>query len=171
MRILVFTLIILFSLSTSAKDAQEMPYYASIKADKANVRTGPSVRYPIQWIYERQNWPVEVTATFENWRKIRDNMGEAGWIHEGLLSGRRHVVITSNGVQEIYRLPILTSAVILISENGVVAELLSCKSGWCKIKLSGEKGWIESKHLWGLNAAEAAENNSSTPPTTSPKPQ
>jgi SH3-like domain-containing protein len=155
MRILIiFLSSLLFCLSASAKPAPEIPYYASIKADKANIRTGPSVRYPIQWIYNKSDWPVQVTATFETWRKIKDIKGDAGWIHESLLSGRRYVVVSTNGVQEIYRLPIPTSSVVLIAENGVIAELLSCKSNWCKIKLASEKGWVETKHLWGVDENE-----------------
>ena len=109
----IFILIILFNGSVWAKSTSETPYYASIKADEANVRTGPSIRYPIQWIYKKENWPVKVTATFERWRKINDIDGEAGWMHESLLTGRRNAIIQSNGVQEIYRLPILTSAVVM----------------------------------------------------------
>ena len=118
------------------------------------MRTGPSVRYPIQWVYRKPDWPVEVTARFENWRKINDIHGEAGWIHESLLSGRRNILINTNGVQEIYRLPILTSAIVVIAENGVLAELVSCKSDWCKIEVKDKKGWIEAQHLWGVEQDE-----------------
>ncbi|MCE3231823.1 MAG: hypothetical protein K0R98_80 [Rickettsiaceae bacterium] len=145
----------LFCLSATAKTSPQLPYYATIKADKANLRTGPSVRYPISWIYMRPNWPVQITATFETWRKIEDINGEVGWIHESLLSGKRYVLIHTNGVQEIFRLPIPTSSVVVIAENGVVAELLSCKNSWCKIRVDDEKGWIEQKNLWGVKKDEA----------------
>jgi SH3-like domain-containing protein len=154
MRIIIFLLSVLFSASVYAKPAPEIPYYASIKADKANIRTGPSVRYPIQWIYNKADWPVKVTATFETWRKISDIKGEVGWIHESILSGKRYVIINTNGVQEIYRLPIPTSSVVLIAESGVIGELISCKSGWCKIKVASEKGWVEEKKLWGVEENE-----------------
>ncbi len=147
-------LTLLIALLASPALAQEVPYYASIKSDKANIRTGPSVRYPIDWIYMRPNWPVQVTARFETWRKIKDINGDVGWIHESLLSGRRYSVVKTNGVQEIYRLPITTSTVTLIAEDGVIAEILSCKSNWCKVKIDDEKGWIDEKHLWGVGEAE-----------------
>jgi SH3-like domain-containing protein len=154
MRTLTLLIALLFSASAFARGTAELPYYASIKSDKANIRTGPSVRYPIDWIYMRPNWPVQVTATFETWRKIKDINGDIGWIHESLLSGRRYGVVKTNGVQEIYRLPITTSTVTLIAEDGVVAEILSCKSNWCKVKIDDEKGWIDSKHLWGIREDE-----------------
>lgn len=146
-------LLILFS-PFFAQAKSNVPYFASIKAEEANVRTGPSVRYPIQWVYQRPNWPVEVTATFEGWRKIRDIKGEAGWIHESLLTGKRNTVVNTNGVQEIYKLPIDNSKVVAIAESGVVAKLDECKKKWCKIKANNKKGWIESKYLWGVKKDE-----------------
>lgn len=140
---------IIFSESAYAKGGVETPYFASIRADEANVRTGPSVRYPIQWVYKKRNWPVKVTATFENWRKISDINGEVGWIHESLLTGRRNTIIQANGVQELYRLPMRNSSVTAVAENGVVASLLECKKMWCKIVVDDNKGWVESKYLWG----------------------
>lgn len=131
-----------------------MPYYASIKSDEANIRSGPSVRYPIQWLYKRQHWPVQVTATFERWRKISDITGEIGWIHESLLSKSRYAVVTVEGSQEIYRLPMLTSAKVAIVEDNVVVELLECKNQWCKVNAEGTEGWIMSANLWGVDKEE-----------------
>lgn len=131
-----------------------MPYFASIRSNEANVRTGPSVKYPIQWVYKRKNWPVEVTATFEGWRKISDINGEAGWIHESLLTRKRNVMINTEGVQEVYRLPVLTATVMMLVENGVIAELLQCKADWCKIQVDDIKGWVRSEFLWGVHKEE-----------------
>ena len=33
--------------------------------------------------------PVEITAKFENWRRIRDSDGTEGWVYHSLLSGKR----------------------------------------------------------------------------------
>jgi SH3-like domain-containing protein len=38
--------------------------------------------------------PVEITAEFENWRRVRDSEGAEGWVYHSLLSGRRTAVIT-----------------------------------------------------------------------------
>src|SRR3989338_6348606 len=138
-------------------NAKNMPYYASIKSDEANIRTGPSVRYPIQWLYKRKNWPVQVTATFERWRKISDTQGEIGWIHESLLSNKRYGLVKTEGVQEIYRLPLLSSTKVFIVENGVVVEIKECKNDWCKIRADRNDGWIKSENLWGVNKGEVVE--------------
>ena len=153
----LFLAVVAFMLLSTPVIAREMPYYASIKSDEANIRTGPSVRYPIQWIYKRKSWPVQVTATFERWRKITDVHGEIGWIHESLLSNKRYGLVQTNGVQEIYRLPLLTSTKVFIVENGVVAEIKECKNDWCKIRVENHDGWIQSEKVWGVGKGEVVE--------------
>ncbi|HEY9567148.1 MAG TPA: SH3 domain-containing protein, partial [Thalassobaculum sp.] len=46
-----------------------IPRYVTLRASEVNVRAGPGVRYPIEWVYQRQNLPVEVVAEFDTWRK------------------------------------------------------------------------------------------------------
>lgn len=157
MRIFILVIVSLLSCSTFANDAKKTndekktPYFASIWRDKANVRTGPNSRYPIRWVYEKENWPVKVVAEFDKWYKIEDIYGEAGWVFDSLISSKRTVITQSEGVQKIYKLPLVTSKVIAIAENGVISDLEFCKNNWCKISLSERKGWIESKYLWGVD--------------------
>ena len=66
-----------------------IPRFVSIGADRANLRTGPGVRYPIVWVLQRRGLPVMVSAEFDHWRKIRDADGAEGWVHRSLLSGPR----------------------------------------------------------------------------------
>ncbi len=153
----IVVLVVVFIFTTSPAIAKEIPYYATIKSDEANIRTGPNVRYPIQWTYKRKNWPVQVTATFERWRKISDIYGEIGWIHENLLSNNRYALIKANGFQEIYRLPLNTSSKVFIAENSVIVDIKECKNLWCKIRVEGHEGWVKQENLWGINKAEAIE--------------
>lgn len=156
---IVFSL--LFSLTTSPSFAQQgIPYYATIKASKANIRKGPSIKYPIEWVYQHRYWPVRVVATFENWRKVEDAYGEAGWIHENLLTSSRYVYISQKGIQNVYRLPVPTATVSLKVEQGVIAKLIQCKNRWCKIKADDNEGWISSASLWGVDANEDINSDS-----------
>ena len=66
-----------------------IPRFLTLKSNKVNVRTGPSSDHDVAWIFQRKGMPVEVTAEFENWRKIRDSEGSEGWILQQMLSGRR----------------------------------------------------------------------------------
>ena len=73
-----------------------LPRYASLKTDRVNLREGPSKDHATKWVYERAGLPVEITAEFEIWRKIRDSEGVEGWVLHSLLSGRRTALVTPN---------------------------------------------------------------------------
>ena len=70
-----------------------VPYFVSLAAGEVNLRTGPGVRYPIDWVYKRRALPVEVIAVFDHWRQIRDWQGTVGWVHQNMLSTRRTLIV------------------------------------------------------------------------------
>ena len=39
-----------------------LPRFVSLRSEEVNMRTGPGVRYPVDWVYKRKNMPVEVIA-------------------------------------------------------------------------------------------------------------
>ena len=39
--------------------------FVAMRADKVNARSGPNIRYPIEWIYQQQNYPVEIIAEYD----------------------------------------------------------------------------------------------------------
>lgn len=131
-----------------------LPRFVTIKASEANTRTGPSVRYPIRFSYQRANLPVEIIAEVDQWRKIRDFDRDEGWIHQSLLSGRRSVIIIGKELQVIFEEPDIHSKPIIRLEPGVIAKLLKCSKLWCYIEAGDEKGWVERVHLWGVYPTE-----------------
>ena len=52
-----------------------VPRYVSLKSDRVNLREGPSKEHRTSWVFQRAGLPVEITAEFETWRKIRDSEG------------------------------------------------------------------------------------------------
>ena len=132
-----------------AAQAQEGPRFVSLKAERANLRVGPGRRYPIDWVYTRPGLPLLVVAHFDQWRWVLDHEGTKGWMHKSLLSTRRTVVIM-DGVQTIRERPLTGSPAVLRAEAGVVADLLGCEDGWCRIALAGEEGWVLEGTLWGV---------------------
>ena len=75
-----------------AETGLPLPRFASLKAEKVYLRTGPGQRYPVDWIFLRRGLPVEIVSEFEHWRRIRDWRGTESWIHRAMLSGRRTVI-------------------------------------------------------------------------------
>lgn len=145
------------SASAATSTGLPVPRFVTLKADEVNVRTGPGTRYPIQWVYRRQGMPVEVIEEYDAWRKIRDVEGTTGWVHKGMVDGRRNIVITGKE-PHIVRLDADSGAKpILKVEPDVVARVVECITDWCRIQVSGRKGWIEKKHIWGVYPKEVIE--------------
>ena len=41
-----------------------VPRFVSLKAEKVNVRRGPSSDHPVAWVFQRKGLPVEIVAEF-----------------------------------------------------------------------------------------------------------
>lgn len=134
-----------------------IPRFVSLSASEVNMRTGPGVRYPIDWVYQRQGLPVQVVAEFKAWRQIRDSAGTTGWVHRTLLSGRR-TAATNGDLDRLYREARRNAPVAAYIEAGVIGDLMGCEGDWCRIAVAshGVEGWIERRGLWGVLPDEAA---------------
>ena len=137
-----------------------VPRYVSLKSDHVNVRAGPTKDNDVAWVYTRSGLPVEITAEFENWRRVRDSEGSEGWVYHSLLSGRRTAVVTMKSKDDLaplYDRADPTSAVAARLQAGVVAQVRKCINGWCRVAGNGFDGWIEQQRLWGVYADEKVE--------------
>lgn len=131
-----------------------LPRFVSLKSDKVYVRTGPSVRYPIRWIYQKTDMPVEIIEEFDVWRKIRDSEGEGGWVSQTLLSGERTVLVKGDDLITVREKPEDTARMVARLEPGVIARIHECNPLWCKVAAGGFKGWIARNSLWGIYESE-----------------
>src|SRR5436305_10969693 len=139
------------SLSTAfaAKDSAlttsglPVPRYVSLKSDHVNVRAGPTKDNDVAWVYTRSGLPVEITAEFESWRRVRDSEGAEGWVYHSLLSGRRTAVVTMKSKDDLaspYDRADRASAVAARLQAGVVTQVKRCTSGWCHVAGNGFDG-------------------------------
>ena len=126
-----------------------IPRYVSLKVKEANARRGPSLSHKIDWIYKRQNMPLEIYAEYENWRRVRDFEGLGGWIHYTLLSGTRYVLV-KNELLEMRLLPSIDAQVIAKVPQHNIATLDKCNKDWCRIIDDGYKGWVPKNGIWGV---------------------
>ena len=140
--------------SVGTETGLPIPRFVTLRAREVNARTGPGVRYPIDWVYQRPNLPVEVVAEFDTWRKIRDSEGTEGWVHQSMLSGRR-TVITTTAVRLLRREPAESAAPMARLEPGVIAWLEICRQEWCEVEVAGIDGWLHRSDVWGVRADEA----------------
>ncbi|MEO5336698.1 MAG: SH3 domain-containing protein [Magnetospirillum sp. WYHS-4] len=135
-----------------------VPRFGSLRADEVNMRTGPGIQYPIEWIYKRQRLPIEVIAEYKTWRRIRDWEGAHGWVHQSMVALQRTVIVT--GKMRILRAePDVKGAAVAKLEPGVVGILQECPdaAGWCKVDFAGHVGWLRRVDFWGVHASETVK--------------
>jgi SH3-like domain-containing protein len=137
-----------------------LPRFASLKTDRVNLREGPSKDHATKWVYERAGLPVEITAEFEIWRKVRDSEGVEGWVLHSLLSGRRTALVTPTKKGENSKLYARASASADLAatlQSGVIVNVRRCDGAWCLVDGDGFKGYIEQEKLWGVYPDEKIE--------------
>lgn len=136
-----------------AQSGLPLPRFVSLRADEVNLRIGPGIRYPIDWVYRRRGLPVEVIDEFETWRRVRDHDGTTGWVHQSMLTGQRSVLILSED-QVLRSAPEPEAPGVARLEAGVIARLESCPAAWCQLKVEGYAGWLPREAVFGLYPSE-----------------
>ncbi len=134
-----------------------LPRYVSIRANEANARRGPSVSDRVDWTFVRRGLPVEVTAEYGNWRRVRDSEGAGGWVHHTLLSGTRTGLVQGEAPVALRAKADAAAQIRAFAEPGVVGRLEACVAEWCEIDADGVVGWAPRAALWGVDPDEALE--------------
>jgi len=147
---------------TKGSSGLPLPRFVSLKAEKVNLRIGPSTDYAVSWRYLKSGLPVEIIREYENWRQIRDADGTEGWVNQTLLSGERTAVaapwMRANGdsVYVMMRRDSMSSAAVIAKlEPGVVLKIDECNGNWCKAETKGVSGWVAQAEIWGAYPGEA----------------
>ena len=134
-----------------------VPRFVSLKAEKVNVRRGPSSDHPVAWVFQRKGLPVEIVAEFENWRRIRDSEGEEGWILQSMLAGKRTAVVApwrGQQLTELYSAASTGSSIRAKLAAGAMSDVSNCDGKWCEISAGGYDGFVEQDMLWGVYPGE-----------------
>lgn len=126
-----------------------LPRYVSLKAAEGNVRRGPSLSHRIDWVFQRRDMPLQITAEHGHWRRVEDRDGLGGWVHYSLLSGTRTVLVEQD-MLTIRTRPDAAAPVAAALEVGVIARLGKCEVEWCRITSAGYRGWAPKARLWGV---------------------
>lgn len=137
----------------TGKEKPKPPYFASIGAGKARMRSGPGRSYPATWLYVRADLPVRVVDVFKEWRKVEDPGGEQGWMLGNLISSTRTAIV-QEAVTELRDRPAFGARVLWRAEPGVVGRVSQCARGWCRFDVRGQVGFVEATRLWGVAPEE-----------------
>jgi SH3-like domain-containing protein len=133
-----------------------VPRFVSLRSAEVNVRTGPGTRYPVEWVFVKRDIPVEITAEFDTWRRIRDWEGTEGWVHQSMLSGKRAIVVVGE-VRTLRRAVGDSAGGLAKVEPGVAGKLLHCQASWCEVNVGGYRGWLQKSEFWGVYPTETVE--------------
>ena len=83
---LKFIIIFFIFFTNSLADSN---YFLTLRNDKVNLRLGPSFDYPVKIIYKKKYFPVLITDSSDNFRKVQDFEKNSGWVHISQLSKKR----------------------------------------------------------------------------------
>lgn len=144
--------LVLFPSITFASEPEgklPLPRFASLKSSEVNMRVGPGTRYTIKWVYKHEGLPVEIIQEFDIWREIRDSEGTVGWVHKQMLQGKRMAIIKKK-VAVLRKSPDEHASAVVRAEAGVVGKIVECQIDWCRLQISGHKGWLPKASIWGV---------------------
>lgn len=148
------------AMAKGAVSGLPVPRFVSLKSDKVNVRRGPARDQDVTWIYSRAGLPVEITAEWDNWRRIRDAEGGEGWVYHSLLSGRRTALVApwqSGEALKLHRTADQNSRIVAMLQPRVMATVGECGGQWCHIWGEGFDGYIAQENLFGVYPGERVD--------------
>jgi len=151
------TVLALFaSVPAMAAEQRPVPYWASIAAGDALMRSGPGRNFPATWRYRRADLPVKVLQVHESWRKVEEPDGTEGWMAAALLSADRTAMVLGE-TRPMRAAPEPGARILWRAQPGVVGKISHCASGWCEFDVQGRAGYIEIAHIWGVESSETID--------------
>lgn len=135
-----------------------VPRFVSLRSDKVNVRAGPGFQYPVNWVYQRKDLPVEIIGEFDVWRQILAPDGGTGWVHEATIMAKRGFYITANKAP-LRSSPNSSANIVAYLKEGVSGSLLRCSSDsrYCKVAIKYDTGYLARNDFWGAFSDETVK--------------
>jgi SH3-like domain-containing protein len=133
-----------------------IPRFMSLRFDDVNLRVGPGLRYPIDWVYHRRDLPVEVIRELDDWRLVQDQDNIRGWVRAPALSPRRGFVVRT-AESTLRAKPTDDSSAVALLKPGVVGHVRKCDDGqvWCEIDVGSYRGYLRRDQIYGVYPTEA----------------
>ena len=145
LKIIFYLLLIIFF--NNNVSAEQNNYFLMLKNKKVNVRYGPSLDYPIKFIYKKKYLPVEIIDKKENFRRIIDHKKNSGWIHISQLKKSSAIIVLEDKL--LFKKASKFSKPIVKLKKGRLVKIKKCIAAWCKVKADKYLGWIDTNNVWG----------------------
>ena len=149
-----------------ASSGLPIPRFVSMRNAPTNVRVGPGTNYDIAFTFVRPGVPVEITAEFDTWRRIRDVEGDEGWVHQNLVVGDRTALVAPWQAEGPIALRVASgpdAAVRAWLAPKMLVSVHTCTGTTCEIRLShtgpdghakSYQGFVAQDTLWGVYEGE-----------------
>lgn len=131
-----------------------LPRFESLRYSAVHGRQGPDLEHQILWRYEREGLPMLVVRETHGWRRVRDPDGDEVWVQARMLSENRTGLVMRD--VKLKRRPEESARAKAHVRAGVIAELQDCETGWCRVKIGRDTGWIQQSDLWGTEIGTGA---------------
>ncbi|MGE0109284.1 MAG: SH3 domain-containing protein [Bdellovibrionales bacterium] len=126
-----------------------LPRFVSLRTNQVNLRTGPGTRYPIEWVFRQQGLPLEVTAEYDVWRRVRDWEGTEGWVHKSTLSGQRYAIVKGEKNKKLRASKTLDAPVKALLDPKTIGHITACETNWCEVTFENVTGYLPKSAFWG----------------------
>jgi SH3-like domain-containing protein len=119
----------------------------SVKANIANIRSGPDTSGTVIWQVERYH-PLNVVQKQGDWYLFEDFEGDRGWIHKTLLDDVKSVIV-KNDTCNVRSGPGTQNEIRFTVDKGVPFKVLEEKKDWLHVvHADGDQGWIHRSLVW-----------------------
>lgn len=119
----------------------------AVKADIANIRSGPGTDYDQLWQVEKYH-PFLVLDKKGAWYSVQDFEGDRGWIHRSLLDKTETVIVKVDRCN-VRTGPGTQFDVAFRVTKGIPFKVLQKKGRWYELQhADGDRGWIFNALLW-----------------------
>ena len=142
-----FCIIFLFIVIYQNAKSNESIKFLDLKNNKVNVRYGPSLDYPIKFVYKKINYPVKLIDKKDNFRRVIDHKKNSGWIHISQLKKSSSIIALEDKI--LFKKASKFSKPIVKLQAGRLLIIKKCLSQWCKVKVDKYTGWIRNNNVWG----------------------
>ncbi len=149
---IIFSLCMMILSNFAQAETQNYPRFETLKANKANLRKGPGVEFPIDWTYQGGRIPFQILSEYNGWYRVQDLEGSKGWILKRFFSPKRTIQIASTENVPIYAKAAENSKVIAWAAHLAKGDIRQCEASqdWCFIEFNAYKGFVLKRHLWGV---------------------
>ena len=149
-------ILVFLTLPTLSANGAEMQ---AVARDGVSLRDTPDAKGKELWKYNK-GFPLEITGSKDNWRKVSDFEGDGGWLRATDLNKEPHMVVRvakdtgETAKVNIRKGPGEEYEVVGQAVYGAVFSTLEQRLGWVRVRYVGPdmtvEGWVKRNLLWGF---------------------